>query len=111
MKRLRTLLLAAAAFAYGATAALAGPCTVQIAEVERYIQRQTPGPASGPTAAQSIGAQLHHQPTPGSVEGAENKARADAAAALDRARQADAQGDAKECTKALDEAKLIYGLE
>lgn len=111
MDRSRPLVLAAVAFVCGAAAAHAGPCTTQIEEVERYIQRATPGPASGPTAAQSIGAQLHHQPTPGSVESAEAKARANAEAALDRARKADAAGDAKTCTSALDDAKAMYGLE
>lgn len=111
MDRSRIVLLAGLACVGGVTAALAGPCTKQIAEVERYIQRSSSGPAGGPTASQSIGAQLHHQPTPGSVQSAENKARADAEAALDRARKADAEGDAAACTKALDEAKMLYGLE
>jgi len=95
----------------GTVNAQAGPCAAGIAEVERYVQRNAPGPTSGPTAPQSVGAQLHHQPTPGSVEGAESKARADGLAALDRARKADAAGDAAACTSALQEAKFIYGLE
>jgi hypothetical protein len=94
----------------GAVNAQAGPCTAGIAEVERYIQSAPPGPATGPSAAQSVGAQLHHQPTPGSVEGAEGRARADGAAALQRAREADAAGDAAACKSALQEAKLIYGM-
>jgi hypothetical protein len=110
--RARILLLTALASAGGTVTAAAGPCTVQIAQIARYVrQHAAPGPASGPTAPQSIGAQLHHQPTPGSVEGAESKARADGAAALARARAADAAGDARACMRALDEAKLIYGLE
>ena len=95
----------------GAVNAQAGPCTAGIAEIERYVARTAPGPTTGPTAPQSVGAQLHHQPTPGSVEGAESKARADGLAALDRARKADAVGDAGACTRALQNAKLIYGLE
>jgi hypothetical protein len=94
-----------------AVAAHAGPCTTQIAEVERYIGRLALGQASGLTAPQSIGAQLHHQPTPQSVERAESMARADAQAALDRARKADVEDNIAACTKPLDEAKLIYGLE
>ena len=107
MNRSQIVLLAALACIGGATAAQAGPCTTQIAEVERYLARIKPGP----TAPQSIEAQLHHQPTPGSVQTAEAKARADADAALDRARKADAEGDARACTNALDEAKMLYGLE
>ena len=95
----------------GAVNAQAGPCTARIAEIERSIQASAPLPDSGPSAPQSVGAQLHHQPTPGSVEGAEHRARADGLAALERARQADAAGDAAACAKAIEEAKLIYGLD
>ena len=95
----------------GAVNAQAGPCTTQIAEVERSIQRAAPAPDAGPTLSQSVGAQLHHQPTPSSVEGAESKARIDGLAALDRARKADAAGDAAACASALQDAKFIYGLE
>ena len=115
MDRSRIVALAAVALiggaAGGAAAAHAGPCTTQIAEVERYIRRSTPGPESGPTGPQSIGAQLHHQPTPGSVQSAESRARANADAALDRARKADAEGDISACMKALEQAKELYGLE
>ncbi len=107
----RLLMLAAVAFLGGSAVAHAGPCTTQIAEVQRRIQQIAPGSESGPTAAQSVGAQLHHQPTPGSVESAENKAREAADAALDRARNADAAGDATRCAQALHEAKELYGLE
>jgi hypothetical protein len=95
----------------GALNAQAGPCTARIAEIERFVQSSAPGPDSGPSAPQSVGAQLHHQPTPGTVEGAEHRARADGLEALDRARKADAAGDAVACAKAIEEAKLIYGLE
>jgi hypothetical protein len=103
--------LAIAILFAGAVNAAAGPCTAQIAQVERSIRNAAaPTPDSGASAPQSVGAQLHHQPTPGSVEGAENRARADGLAALDRARKADAAGDAAACAKAIEDAKLIYGL-
>lgn len=92
------------------TSAEAGPCTSQIIAVEKQVRRAAPGPANGPTGTQTVGAQLHHQPTPSSVQSAEAKAQADAKAALDRARKADAAGDARACAKALDEAKAVYGL-
>jgi hypothetical protein len=95
----------------GALNAQAGPCTARIAEIERFVQSSEPGPDSGPSGPQSVGAQLHHQPTPGSVESAEHRARADGLEALERARKADAAGDAAACAKAIEEAKLIYGLE
>lgn len=111
MHRLRVVIFAAVTLIGGTVIACAGPCTAQIAQVERSIRRTTPGPAAGPTAPQSIGAQLHHQPTPGSVESAEIKAREAAEAALDSARNADAAGDAGACKRALEDAKELYGLE
>jgi 3',5'-cyclic AMP phosphodiesterase CpdA len=86
-------------------AAHSGPCTGQIAQLERQIQLAASSPASGPTALQSIMALLHHQPTPDRVQNAERKANLDATVVLDRARQADLDGRAVACTKALDEAK------
>ena len=115
MGRSHSVLLAAWACIGGVAAAQAGPCTAQIAQVEQQIRlaqaSSPPGGAGEPSAPQSVGAQLHHQPTPGSVQSAESRARANADAALDRARKADAEGDASACRKALEQAKELYGLE
>jgi hypothetical protein len=100
-----------AALLPGIDIANAGSCAGQIALVERQVSRASPGPASGPTVAQSVGAQLHHQPTPDSVQGAEAQAQANAEAALDRARKADAEGDTSACARALEDVKELYGLE
>jgi hypothetical protein len=95
-------------------AAFAGPCTAKIAEVEQKIRQvqatAPPGGPGEPSLPQSVGAQLHHQPTVNSVEHAEGRASADAAAALDRARQADAAGNTSACAKALQDAKDLYGI-
>ena len=90
--------------------AQAGPCSTQIAQLEKQISAPLGGEAlaNGPSAPQSLGAQLHHQPTPGAVENAESRADADAAAAFERARRADAAGDAEVRRKALDETRLLY---
>ncbi len=108
------LTVAAAALIGAGAPCYAGPCTAEIAQVEQKIRQAQataqPGGAGEPSAPQSIGAQLHHQPTPDSVEIAARKAKGDAAAALDRARQADANGDDAACAKALGEARDIYGL-
>jgi hypothetical protein len=109
MDRSRIVVLAAAALLVGADAGYAGPCTTQIAQLEQQVDR--PGPDTGPTATQTVDAQLHHQPTPGTVRKATSQADADAAAALQRARQADADGNASACSKALDEARLLYGID
>jgi type IV secretory pathway VirJ component len=110
MSRADFVIIVGAALLGGSAAAHAGPCTAQIADVERAIHRAQNNPAIGPTADQSVAAQLHHQPTPGSVQSAEAKARDSAKAALDRARNADAAGDAAACQRALEDAKELYGL-
>ncbi len=114
MLNLRIMTLTTVAFVGAPVAADAGPCTAQIAAVERQIREaQTAGQPGGPgvpSAPQSVGAQLHHQPTPGTVERAEHRANAAGDAALDRARNADAAGDAAACSKALQEARDLYGV-
>jgi hypothetical protein len=90
-------------------AAHSGPCTSQIEQLERQIGHASSfSTKSGPSAPQSIEAQLHHQPTPETVRNAERKANADAAAALQRARQADTDDNPAACAKALDEAKRYW---
>ena len=115
MDRSRILVLITIGVIGGGMTAQAGPCANQISQVEQAISkaqmRSAPGGAGEPSAAQSVGAQLHHQPTPGSVQSAERMAIADGDAALERARKADAAGDAAACTRALTEAKAIYGVE
>ena len=114
LDRLHLAALIAVAYVGAAAAAQAGPCTAQIELVEGQIHKaeagSSPGGAGTPSARQSIGAQLHHQPTPGSVESAQNRAAAAAEAALERARAADATGDANACAQALADAKELYGL-
>ncbi len=102
---------AAVALLCGGSLAHSGPCTTQIAELERQVGGIAPGPQSGPTGTQSVGAQLHRQPTPGTVQNAERRANADADAALERARKADADDNTVACTQALDEAKRLYGID
>ena len=111
----RLVAASTAALLLAAGSGRAGPCTAQIAQVDQQIRKAqaagSPAGAGVPSAPQSVGAQLHHQPTAQSVQSAEGAAAAAAAAALDRARAADAAGDAAACAKALKEAKQLYGLE
>jgi hypothetical protein len=112
--RSSVMALAGIALLASAVGAEAGPCTKQIAEVQQQILQLQATPASGagqPSAPQTVGAQLHHQPTPGSVESAQSKASTDASAALGRARKADAAGDLTACAAALEEAKRLYGID
>ena len=115
MNRSRVVAFVALALIGGSAVGYAGPCTTQISQVEQRIRaaqaQSPPGGAGDASAPQSIGAQLHRQPTPNSVESAERMANADGEAALARARKADAAGDASGCAKALMEAQAIYGIE
>lgn len=102
--------LAAGTLVGSGLAALAGPCGEEIARFELTLQQLRGNPVAGPTARQSIGAQLGHQPTPASVAATENRADARAKAALARARKFDAQGNHPRRTRALAKAKALYGL-
>jgi hypothetical protein len=102
-------LLASVLVLAGASAAQSGPCAEQIAQLERQIANIAPGPQAGPTGPQGVGAQLHRQPTPGSVAQAERVANTDADDALARAKKADAEGNAAECNAALRRAQELYG--
>ncbi|MFZ3357192.1 MAG: hypothetical protein WCA56_18875 [Xanthobacteraceae bacterium] len=105
------VLTAAVALLAGAGVAHSGPCTAQIAAVQAQIGATLPGPKSGPTFSQTLGAQLHHQPTPQDVQHAEHVANKDGDAAIARARKADDAGDAAGCNAALNEAKRLYDID
>ncbi|HET8918944.1 MAG TPA: hypothetical protein VFN27_04630 [Xanthobacteraceae bacterium] len=103
-------LAASALLLAGADAARSGPCAEDIILLERQIAATVPGPQTGPTGTQTIGAQLHRQPTPGSVEQAEHVANKDADEALARAKQADSDGNSADCNAALKRARELYGI-
>lgn len=94
----------------GIGGAVSGPCADQIAELERQVAAIAPGGQGGPSAQQSVGAQLHRQPTPGSVQSAEGVATRDADDALASAKQADAAGNGADCNAALEKARDLYGI-
>jgi hypothetical protein len=100
--------LAELARALGIAPANAGPCTTAIAQFEQTVRQSAGNPNAGPLAPQSIGAQLDRQPTPGSVQRAEERAQATFSAALARAKRLDARGDRAGCTRALAAAKRMY---
>jgi hypothetical protein len=92
----------------GTTSAHAGPCSNAIAQFEQTVQQSADNPDAGPTARQSIDAQLGHQPTPGSVARAEARAEGSFEAALARAKRFDARGNRAGCTRALAAARRMY---
>jgi hypothetical protein len=104
-------LVAGASFFAAAGAAHSGPCTAQIEQLNQQIAATPPGPETGPTAPQTLGAQLHYQPTPADVAHAERFADKLWHAALVRAEKADAAGDAAGCQAELNEAKRLYDID
>ena len=100
----------AAAVCLGVASAHAGPCSNQIAQFEQALRQSAGNPNAGPFARQTIGAQLGHQPTPGSVKQAEARAQASFEAALARAKRLDARGNRAGCSKALAAARQMYAL-
>ncbi len=104
MRRSHVVALAAVALLGNVAAAKAGPCTGQIVILEQEVGSFTLGPADDQSTRQ-------RQPAVGPVPNAASRANADAAAALARARRADAIGDVNGCNKALDEARFLYGIQ
>jgi hypothetical protein len=94
------------ALGLGVTSAHASPCSDEIAQLEKAVRQSESNPAAGPTASQSIGAQLRHQPTPESVRRAEVDSRAGLDAILTRAKALDAEGKTAECMELVGTAKL-----
>jgi hypothetical protein len=87
------------------TSAHAGPCTAQIAEIEEATRSLGASLNAVPAEPQSKEAQLHRQPTVGSVAEAEQKSKADFDAKLAQAKTLDAEGKADECMGLVAELK------
>lgn len=111
MYRCLAIAFAGAALSLGIASAHAGPCTAAIAQFEQALRKSGNEPDAGPTARQSIGAQLGHQPTPSSVKRAEERAQTNFAGALARAKRLDARGNRSGCKRALAEARRRYELQ
>ncbi len=113
----RLLVLSAAALAVSMSAGYAGPCSQEIDRVQAQVDAKVEAAArAGPTAPESPGALLHHQPTPGSIEAAEGRLGemssatvAAVAADMARAREADRAGDQSACEQALAEVRRAIG--
>jgi hypothetical protein len=86
----------------------AASCSSQIAQFEDIVRHSENSQASGPTAPQSIDAQLGHQPTVRSVMRADRQAQTEFEADLARAKDFAARGEDAECMQALGVAKLLF---
>lgn len=93
----------------------AGPCSKEIDQTQGLIDAKLNQiAASGPSAPQSPGAQLHRQPTPRSIAQSEEKLGQLSPEtitkindAMTQARKADQAGDKNACEQALGEVRKI----
>jgi hypothetical protein len=106
-----TVVSSVAVLLLGTASAHAGPCSLAIAQFEQAVRQSANKPDAGPTARQSIDAQLDRQPTPGSVARAEARAQTTFEAVLARAKRLDARGNRAGCTQALAAARRMYNLQ
>jgi hypothetical protein len=111
MRRSLATLTVCAALAAAAGPVNAGPCGDAIARLQEAARRAATDPAIGPTAPQSIGAQLGRQPTPDSVRRAQDEAQSRFAAIVARAQALDAEGKLAECLQAVADAKRMLDLD
>jgi hypothetical protein len=103
----RLALMTSALFALGAGCAQAGPCSADIARIEKALN--APNSPFGPTARQTVGAQLGRQPTPASMARAEQKADTNYQTVLARAQTLDDQNNPA-CKKAVKKLKALVGM-
>ena len=108
------LVVGAAVLAVALGPTYAGPCLPEIDRLQPRVDAKLEAAAgSGPTAAESLAARLHRQPTPGSIAAAEEKlgeiAAGALAAAMARAREADGAGDRSACEQAVAEVQRLLG--
>jgi hypothetical protein len=74
--------------------------------LETAIKASESTPVLAPTAPQSVGAQLHHQPTPQSVQRAEAAPSPELNDIITRAKGLDAEGKTKECIELVATGRL-----
>jgi hypothetical protein len=86
-------------------------CSEEIARVEALVDQPMGNPIAKPTAAQSVDAQLHHQPTPRSVRRANENAKSMFAAILARAKALNRDGKTDECIQSIAEARRLLSIE
>ena len=103
----RLVLMTSALLALGIGCAEAGPCSADIAKIEKVLNE--PNSPFGPTGRQTVGAQLGQQPTPSSMARAERKADTNYQTVLTRAQTLDNQNNPA-CKKAVKKLKALVGL-
>src|SRR5262245_57629446 len=107
MSKFAVALLMCVFLGQSADLAQAGACSEEIAQ----LRQAAASSGAAPTAPQSVGAQLRRQPTPSSVEHAEQAAQSNFADLLSRAEGLDAEGKHAECMQAVTNAKRMLELD
>ena len=102
------------ALALSVCAGHAGPCLQDIDRLQPRVDAKLEAMArTGLSAPESLAAQLHRQPTPGSIAAAESKvgevSSGALASAMARAREADGGGNKSACDEALAEVQRLLG--
>jgi hypothetical protein len=111
----RVVLLSAATLVALIHQVAAGPCSVDIDKLQARVNAQLDATASGGQfGAESVDAKLHHQPTPSSIAGAEERLGEGidvrkALAGLRYARDLDQAGQEAGCHNALFAAQRALG--
>lgn len=100
--------LACALICFDVSAAHAGPCSADISQFEKAIRDSAGNPFAGLMAPQTVAAQTDRQPTPESLNQAQQRLRAQFAATMARAKRLDTKGDRAGCISALNAAKRMY---
>ena len=91
--------------------ARAGTCEEEIERLQSEAANASGRTISGPTAPQSVGAQLSHQPTPASVERAQREAESRFADMLARARILGSEGNSTACMQVIRDARQLLVLK
>jgi len=107
-RRMTAGLVLGAVLGLNSAFAQAGPCSADIAQFETAVRQSAGNPYAGLTAPQSVNAQIDRQPTPASMNRAEQRLKSTFSAAMARAKRLDAQNNRAGCERALSVAKRMY---
>lgn len=111
MRRLTSSLIVCVALAATIDIAHAQTCEAEIERLQSEAVNSSVRTISGPTAPQSVAAQLGHQPTPASVERAQHEAQSRFAGMLARARILASEGNSAACLQAVASARQLLALK
>jgi hypothetical protein len=104
----RATLLSGIILVLSAASANAVPCSSEITRFENLIRYSGNNGPFGPSEAQTVGAQLGHQPTVRSVLRAKRNAQIEFRTNMALAKKFAVQGKNAECLKVLGDAELMF---